>query len=83
MRLFSGPALSIIEVLQQLVSIILAPIHYNGEMVAIISLDFCKERKALCGWSAEQLRDAERLTKRFNQILEQDSALLSNPPFTS
>lgn len=82
MRLFSGPALSIIEVLQQLVSIILAPIYFAGELVAIISLDFCKERKELCGWSARQLQSAERLAKQLNLVLEADSELLSKPPFT-
>ncbi|MBD3398754.1 MAG: hypothetical protein GF399_00290 [Candidatus Coatesbacteria bacterium] len=81
LRLISGSVLGILEVLQRLVAIVAGPIRYRGELVAVVSFDICKERKASAGWSGRKLNAVGALIQRFNSALEREKDLLGEPPF--
>lgn len=81
LRLISGSVLGILEVLQRLVAIVAGPIRYRGELVAVVSFDICKERKASAGWSGRKLNAVGALIHRLNATLELKKNLLAERPF--
>lgn len=81
LRLISGSVLTIMEVLQRVVSIVAAPFRHRGELVAVVSFDICKERREHAGWSRYKLGEVGELLHRFNSAFDDEPDLLEHPPF--
>ncbi len=79
-KYIAGPFLSVLEILQNIVSIIAGPIYINGELCGFLSLDNCRDRKDQTNWSEEKLNFTSEIIKLL--CVELDRRKLIAPIFT-